>query len=88
MDFETNLQLPKRKGEWWAEINREVEMNIYTLLQTKWIINKDLYYTTGDATQYSAINYMGKESVKERISSTSETKTKSNIINQLYPQIK
>ena len=34
MDFETNLQLPKRKGEWWAEINREVEMNIYTLLQT------------------------------------------------------
>ena len=31
------------------------------------IINKDLLYSTGNATQYSVITYMGKESGKEWI---------------------
>ena len=39
-------------------------INIYTLLHIKQIINKDLFCSTGNATQYSVINYMGKESEK------------------------
>ena len=35
---------------------------MYTLLYTKYIINKDLLYRTGNSTQYSVITYMGKES--------------------------
>ena len=31
------------------------------------IVNKDLLYSIGNSTQYSAITYMGKESVKESI---------------------
>ena len=33
----------------------------------KWITNKDLLYNTGNSTQYSVINYMGKEFEKEEI---------------------
>ena len=46
-------------------IVREFEMDIYTLLYFKWITNKDLLYSTGNSTQYSAMTYMGKESQKE-----------------------
>ena len=48
-------------------INQEVGINIYTLLYTKQIINKDLLYSTGNSTQYSVITYMRKESKKEQI---------------------
>ena len=40
---------------------------MYTLRYIKQITNKDLLYSTGNSTQYSVINYMGKESEKERI---------------------
>ena len=33
----------------------------------KWIINKDLLYSTKNSTQYSVTTYMGKESEKEWI---------------------
>ena len=55
--------LPKGKGG--GGINQEVGINIYTLLYIKQIINKDLLYSTGNATQYSVIIYMGKECEKE-----------------------
>ena len=48
-------------------INEEFEINIYTLLYIKQIINRDLLYSTGNSTQYSVITYMGKESEKEWI---------------------
>ena len=47
-------------------INQEVEINIYTLLYVKQIINKDLRYSTRNSTQYSVMAYMGKESKKKR----------------------
>ena len=31
----------------------------------EWMVNVDRLYSTGNATQYSAITYMGKESEKE-----------------------
>ncbi len=37
------------------------------LLYIGWVNNKDLLYSTGNATQYSVITYMGKESKKEWI---------------------
>ena len=63
----TNLWLPKGNGGVGGGINQEVAINIYTLLYIKQIINKDLLYSTGDSTQYSAITYMRKESKKEWI---------------------
>ena len=59
----TNLQLPKGKGG--GGINQEFGINIYALLYTKQIINKDLLYSTGNSAQYPVITYMGKESEKE-----------------------
>ena len=38
---------------------------MYTLLYTKYIINKDLLYRTGNSTQYSVIIYMRNESENE-----------------------
>ena len=62
----SNLWLPKGKcgGK---VINREIGINIYTLLYIKLINNKDLLYSTGDYTQYFVITYKGKESEKEYI---------------------
>ena len=34
----------------------------YTLLYIKWITNENLLYSTGNATQYCAMTYMGTES--------------------------
>ena len=39
--------------------------NICALLYIKWIINKDLLYSTGNSTQYFVITYKGKDSEKE-----------------------
>ena len=44
---------------------REFGVDVYTLLYLKWIINKDLQYSTGNSTQYSVMVYIGKESYKE-----------------------
>ena len=38
---------------------------MYTLLDIKYTINKDLSYSTGNSAQYSVITYTGKESEKE-----------------------
>ena len=35
-----------------GEIVREFEIDMYTLLYLKWITNKDLLYSTGNAVQY------------------------------------
>ena len=40
-------------------------INIYTLLDIKYIIKKDLLYCTRRSAQHSVITYMGKESGKE-----------------------
>ena len=45
-------------------INQELWANI---LFIKYITNKDVLYSTGNATQYSVITYKGKETIKEGI---------------------
>ena len=52
-------------GEKWVirGINQEFGINIYILLYVK-RINKDLLYSTGNSTQYSAITYMRKKNLK------------------------
>ena len=42
-------------------------MNRYTLLYIKWILNKDLQYSTGSSAQNLVIIYKEKESEKEYI---------------------
>ena len=44
-----------REGTDW-----EFGMDMYTLLYLKWITNKDLLYSTGNAAQYSINNLSGK----------------------------
>ena len=48
-------------------LNWEIGIDIYTLLYIKQITDKDLWYSTGNSTQYSVVTYMGKESKKEWI---------------------
>ena len=45
-------------------INQEFGINIYTLLYTKQITNKDLLCSTGNYTQYLVITFKEKESEK------------------------
>ena len=56
-----NLWLPNGKGRGGDGQIRRLRL---TLTRYK-IINKDLLYSIGNSTQYSAITYMGKESEKE-----------------------
>ena len=46
-------------------IVREFGVDMHTLLDLKWITNKDLLYSTRNSSQYSVITYMGKGSGKE-----------------------
>ena len=39
----------------WGGINQELGINIHTLPYIRQITNKDLLYSTGNSTQYSAI---------------------------------
>ena len=55
------------KGERRAGMYREFGLCIYTVLCIKWIINKNLLYTTGNSTWYSVESYMGRKSKKEGI---------------------
>ena len=48
------------KGETGGRINQEFEINRYTLLYIKQIINKNLLYSTGNYIQYLIITYNGK----------------------------
>ena len=59
--YEINLWLPGKKE---GEINWEIEIDTYTLLQTKQITNKDLLYGRGNSIQCSMVTYMGIESKK------------------------
>ena len=52
-----------QNSAWHIQVFNKV--GIGTLLYVKQIINKDLLYSTGNYTQYSVINCMGKESEKE-----------------------
>jgi len=40
---------------------------MFTLLNIKWITDKDLLYSTGNSIQYSVMIYTGKEFLKEWI---------------------
>ena len=62
----TNLWFPREKGSV-GGINWEIGIDIYTLLYIKQITNKNLLYSTGNSTQYSAMTYVGIESKKEWI---------------------
>ena len=42
-------------------IVREFGMDMYTLLYFKWITNKDLLYSTGNASQCYVATWMGGE---------------------------
>ena len=55
------------KEERGRAINWEIGIDIYTLLCIKQTTNKNLLYSTRKSTQYSVVNYMGKESKKEWI---------------------
>ena len=44
-----------------------IGIDIYILLYVKQITNEDLPYSTGYATQYSVVTYMGKDRKKEWI---------------------
>ena len=50
-----------------GEIIEEFGMDMYTLLCLKWIINKDLRYSTGNFAQCYVAAWMGGESGGERI---------------------
>ena len=42
-------------------MNWETELDIYTLLCIKWVTNENLLYSTGNSTEWSAVNLNGKE---------------------------
>ena len=53
---ETNLWSPKLKGG--GGINQEFGINIYTQLNVKYVINRDLLSSIGNYTQYLVITCM------------------------------
>ena len=59
---DTENKLMVKEGERWGGINEEVGINIYILLYTKEITNKNLLYGTENYTQCFVITYKGKES--------------------------
>ena len=63
-DVENKLMVTKG---WWGGIHWKIGTDIYILLYIKYITNKDLLYSTGNSTQYSAVTHMGKESKKIRV---------------------
>ena len=86
-----NLWLPgERMGE---GIVREFGMDMYTLLYLKWIINKDLLYSTGSSAQCYVAAWMGGGFEGEWIhvyvwlSPFADLKLL-HIVNQLYPNKK
>jgi len=56
------------KGEvGWEGMEWEFEVNRWKLLYTEWVNNKALLYSTGNCIQYSVINLMEKNILKECI---------------------
>ena len=58
--LENKFMVSGRRGRMGEGIVREFGKVMYMLLYSKWIINKDLLYRTGNSTQYSVITYMRK----------------------------
>ena len=54
-------------GGCWGWMEWEVGVSRRKLLNTEWINNKVLLYSTGNYIQYPGINHNGKESEKEWI---------------------
>ena len=52
----TDLRLPRRRIE---ERDRELGINVYTLLYLKWITNKDLPWSTWNSAQCHLAAWMG-----------------------------
>ena len=50
-----------RKEKWGKETVREFGIDGYTLLYFKWIINKDLLYSTWNSSQCYVAAWMGEE---------------------------
>ena len=50
-----------RREGWGEGIDREFEMDMYTLLYFKWITNKDLRYSTGKSHQCYVAAWMEGE---------------------------
>ena len=50
------------RGLGWGEINWETGVDMYTLLYTKQIANKNMQCSTENSTQYSVTVYMEKDS--------------------------
>ena len=44
-----NKLMVSRRAEWGEGIVREFEMDMYALLYLKWIINKNLMYSSGNS---------------------------------------
>ena len=53
------------KQRWGGGIEWRFGIGICALLYMELMVHGDLLYSTGDSTQCSVINYMGKESEKE-----------------------
>ena len=57
------------EGEvWWESIIKEFVMGLYTLLYLKWIVNKDLLYSTCNSAQCYLAAWMGGQFRREWIS--------------------
>ena len=60
IDLENNLMVAR--GEGWREgIVREFGMDMYTVLCSKWITNRDLLYSMGNSAQCYVAAWMGGE---------------------------
>ena len=73
---------------------RELEVDMYTWLNLKWITNKDLLYNTENSVQCYVAAWMGGEFGGEWIhayvwlSPFLFTRNYQNIVNRLYPNTK
>ena len=61
-DFE---KLMVKKGNKWGRDGWEIGIGVGTLRDMDQLADRDQLYSTGNATQYSAIFYVGKESERE-----------------------
>ena len=61
-DTENKLMVTKRERK--RGINQEFGVEIYTLLYTKYITNKNLLYSIGNYTECLVLTYNAKKKVK------------------------
>ena len=58
-DFENELMVMGKRGRMGEMIVREFGVGLYTVLYLKWIINKDLLYSTWNSAQQYVAAWMG-----------------------------